>query len=398
MENNKIFIGDNLKTMNSKSFEPFLNKVKFIYIDPPYNTLNTTFAYKDKNYNWAEDIQKRLEVSYKFLTVNGVIFISIDDNELATLLQICYKVFGKENYVGLFITKQAQRSNAKHINTIHEYVLAFAKNKKMLPKFYIKRMENPSEALLIKAIINKVKRSFKISKEKASLELKKCINDYNKQTGLTWINNYSNIDEKGNIFFAKDLSTPGKPNKLVINEINLTLEPLKTRAWSSKEKILKLHKAKRLCFKDGRPYAIEYLNEATDNVNSILNFYSRQGTKSLKNMGLYGLFDTPKPVELIKFLIRSSQHEDSLILDFYAGSGTTAQAVYEINKEDKMNHKFILIQLDEPINEKSEAYNVMTTLGYEKPKVSDAMIHRIKTFLKINNLNDNFEIENKIYE
>lgn len=155
-------------------------------------------------------------------------------------MQICFKIFGKENYIGLFITKQAVRSNARHINTIHEYVLCFARYKKMLPKFYIKRLENPNEAPLIEEIIKKTKKAFAISKEEATIILKKNIKKFVNNTGATWIKNYSNIDDNGNIYFAKDLSTPGRPSSLDIDEINLHLEPLKTRGWSSKEKILEL--------------------------------------------------------------------------------------------------------------------------------------------------------------
>lgn len=396
LDKNLIYIGDNLGTMKHQSFHKFYGKINFIYIDPPYNT-GSVFSYNDDNDEWSKDIRDRVEVARQCLSEEGVIFISIDDNELSNLLYICYKTFGKENYVGLFITKQAQRSNAKHINTIHEYVVCFAKNKKKLPKFFINRLENPVESPKILTIINKIKSIHSKEPERAEKELKVLIDKYVKETGQTWIKNYSNVSEEGKIFFAKDLSTPGKPSRLDIDEINLHLEPLKTRGWSSKEKILSLYKEKRLSFKNGRPYAIEYLEEATDNVSSILDFYSRQGTNNLKKLGLDGLFDTPKPVELIKFLIRCSQHKNSIILDFYAGSGTTAQAVYELNKEDNMNHKYILVQLDELMNEKTEAYELMTKLGFKEPRVSEAMILRINTYLKQENKTFDYEIKEKIY-
>ncbi len=389
---NKIFIGDNLSIMQSDDFKEYKNAINFIYIDPPYNTANNSFAFNDKNDSWSEDIYERLSAAKELMKDDGVIFISIDDNELANLMYICYETFGKENYVGLFVTKQAQRSNAKHINTIHEYILCFAKNKKKLPKFYINRIENPLESERIKSIISKVKRAFSVSREQANKELKNQITKYVNETGDTWIKNFSNIDENGNIFFAKDLSTPGKPSPLDIEEIGLHLEPLATRGWSSKKKILELHKKNRLCYKNGRPYSIEYLNEATNNVSSVLDFYSRQGTNDLKKMGLDGLFDTPKPVELIKFLIRCSQHKDAVILDFYAGSGTTAQAVYEINQEDNMNHRYILIQLNEPINKKSDAYEFLKNKGISKPSVDKAMLLRINSYLELNNKEKDFVV------
>lgn len=395
MMKNKIFIGDNLEVMQSQDFCEYKNAIDLIYIDPPYNTENSGFAFNDKNSLWSEDILKRLNVSKELLKDDGVIFISIDDNELANLISICYGVFGKENYVGLLITRQAQRSNAKHINTVHEYILCFAKNKRKLPKFYINRMENPSEAERIKNIMLKVKKALKTSREEANKELKKQIEKYIKDTGTTWIKNYSNIDESGNIFFAKDLSTPGEPESLDIEEIGLHLKPLATRGWSSKKKILELHSKNRICYKNGRPYEIEYLHEATNNVPSVLDFYSRQGTNNLKKLGLDGLFDTPKPVELIKFLIRCSQHKNSVILDFYAGSGTTAQAVYEINQEDNKDHKYVLIQLNEPINKKNKAYKIMQEKGFAEPSVDEAMMLRLDSFLNANKIKKDYVLIEK---
>ena len=393
---NYVFIGDNLQTMEAEPFKKFYGKVNFIYIDPPYNTKNT-FSYNDNNDEWTNDIYRRLEVAKEVLSKQGVIFISIDDSELSNLLYLCYKVFGKENYVGLFITKQAVRSNAKHINTIHEYVLCFCKEKKHLPKFYINRLEDPSEKDDILSIINRVKKAKQKGADEAEKLLKKLIDDYVLKTGQTWIKNYSNVDEEGNIYFAKDLSTPGHPCSLDVDEIGLHLKPLRTRGWPKKEKVLKLHDEGRLAYKKGRPYVIEYLYEAVNNVTSILDFYSRQGTNDLKKLGLDGLFDTPKPVELIKFLIRCSQHENSIILDFYAGSGTTAQAAYEINREDNMAHNYILVQLDEKMNPSTEPYEIMTKLGYTNPKVSEAMLHRLDTYLKSVKKEKDYVVEEKIY-
>ncbi|MBR1825621.1 MAG: site-specific DNA-methyltransferase [Alphaproteobacteria bacterium] len=385
---NQVLLGDNLRVMNTLS----LNCIDFIYIDPPYNT-NNKFSYNDSNKIWADDISERIRIAKKLLKDKGVICISIDDNELVTLLNICFNIFGKENYVGIFITHQSQRSNAKYINIIHEYVVVFAKNKNLLNNFYIKRLSSPDDKEMIKSIITKVKNAFLRDRNTAQNILKNLLNQYAISRNITWIKNYTNIDEEGRIFFAKDLSTPGQPAPLSIDEINLYLPALKTRRWSTKEKFIYLYKQNRLCFKKGRPYEKQYLEEAVDNIPSILNFYSRQGTNDLKKLGLYGYFDTPKPVELIKFLIRAMMHQDATILDFYAGSGTTAQAVYEINQEDKINHRFILIQSKEPVAPTSDVYKKLTQVGYVNPSVSDILILRLHRYLKIHNLPIDFEIK-----
>lgn len=173
MDKNEIYIGDNLAIMRSAEFKKFKSLVDFIYIDPPYNTKNSTFAYSDNNSKWSLDIRLRLIEAKELLKETGVIFISIDDNEFASLVQICDEVFGKENKAGIFITKQSQRSNAKHINVVHEYVVAYAKSKTNLPRFYINRIESPLEGKKIKQIIQKVKTTYKKSSALANEILKK---------------------------------------------------------------------------------------------------------------------------------------------------------------------------------------------------------------------------------
>ena len=384
---NEIYIGDNLQIMNSKNFEKYQEKIKMIYIDPPYNTHNIK-SYNDKLDSdlWKKFMEDRLFSAKKLLKQDGSIFISIDDNEYANLKLMCDDVFGKENFVGTFITQQAQRSNAKHINIVHEYIVCYAKNKKKLNKFVVNRMEIPEE----KKMINKLNREIKKiilteGLEIANKKIKDIIKDYCYNYNISWLKNYSNVDENGDIYFSVDLSTPGKPRSVNIPEIGLKLEPLPTRGWSSDSKFIKLYNEKRLCFKDGRPYCKHYLYESEDNVPSILKFFSRQGTNDLKKLGIYNLFDTPKPVELLKFLIRISTNKNDILMDFFAGSGSFAQAVYESNKENNKNNKYILIQLSEDVNINSNAYKECKKLGI-KPNVADILKYRIDVYLKKNNM------------
>lgn len=392
---NQIFIGDNLKVFNDANFKKYIGKVKCIYIDPPYNTKSTkTYCDKLSNEKWGEEIKQRLHSASYFLDSDGCIFISIDDNEYAFLKLICDDVFGRENYVGTMITKQALRSNAKWINTVHEYVLCYAKNKKNLKPFVVKRIDIPDDKLLIDDISKRVKCVFKSDGQVAAeKELKKIIKKLvETSSSFFWIRNYSNVDEKGNIFFATDLSTPGKPRIVDIPEIGLHLEPLKTRGWSSDERFVQLHKQNRLFFKkDGRPYAIHYLSESEENAPSIINFYSRQGTEDLKKLGLQGLFDTPKPVSLLKYLIRLTNFSEGLIMDFYAGSGSTAQAVYEINKEDNKHLEYILIQRPELINKETEAYQLCEHFSI-KPTIDSVLQYRINKFLTIASQDYDYEL------
>lgn len=392
---NEIYIGDNLKVMRSSKFKKYLEKVKMIYIDPPYNTQSQK-SYNDKSSSkeWEKFMKKRLEASKNYLKPDGVIFISIDDNEYANLKVLCDKVFGKENFVGTFITQQAQRSNAKHINTVHEYIICFAKDKSKLNKFVINRLEIPEQ----KSMIDKLNREVKkiINNEGidvANKKIKNIIKDYCFNYNISWLKNYSNVDENGQIYFSVDLSTPGKPRKVDIPSIGLKLKPLPTRGWSSDKRFIELYNEGRLCFKDGRPYAKHYLYESEDNVPSILKFFSRQGTNDLKKLGIGNIFDTPKPVDMLKFLIRIATKNNDIILDFFAGSGSLAQAVYEVNEEDNKNNKYLLIQIPEEVNQKSDVYKACKEFNI-KPTVDEILKFRIDYYLKQNNKEKDYDVVN----
>ena len=162
MSKNEIYIGDNFKVMNTSNFKKYQNKIKMIYIDPPYNTKgNKSYNDKVESNDWASFMYERIKKSKEFLKDDGVIFISIDDNEYANLKILCDQIFGKDNFVGTFITNQSQRSNAKHINTVHEYILCFAKNKKKLGKFQINRMEIPEDKQMITKLYREITKIYK---------------------------------------------------------------------------------------------------------------------------------------------------------------------------------------------------------------------------------------------
>lgn len=390
---NKILIGDNYSVMNSPVMNEYVGKVRMIYIDPPYNTGNPmSYSDKNKSEDWLCELSRRISVSLKFLTDDGFIFISIDDNEYAYLKVECDKVLGKENFVGTFITNQSKRSNSKLINIVHEYVLCYAKNKKKCGTLKMKRMDIPEDAAMIQRITTAVKQDYDMfGMETAVNTLANIIRVESKNRNITWLKNYNSVDENGNVYFAMDLSTPGKPREVNIPEIHLHLEPLPSRGWSSDNKFIELHKKNLLAFKGNRPYEKHYLKEAEDNVSSILPFYSRQGKHNLIRLGLRDIFDTPKPVELIKFLIRVSGCTQDYIMDFYAGSGTTAQAVYEINKEDKKKNSYILIQRKESVKPDSPVYTACKNFGIA-PVISDILKYRIDTFLEMNQMTCDYKI------
>lgn len=376
----KVYIGDNAKVMGGDDFSQYEGKVSVIYIDPPYNT-KTKKSYNDKQAGeqWLSFMQTRLIYARQYLSEEGVIFISIDDNEYAHLKILCDKEFGEKNFLGTFITKQSQRSNSKHINTVHEYILAYAKNKKKCPEFKVKRIDTPEGKQIIDTVNGFAKDCMKDGKLGLRI-YRSLLNDYAEDNGLTWLTNYNYYDEHGHPFFATDLSTPGKPRTVDIPEIGLHLDPLPTRGWSSNAKFIELHNAGRLIFRDGRPYAIHYLSEAEDSAPSILDFYSRQGNEDMKRLGLDGIFDTPKPVNMLKYLLRITGVKEGIVMDFFAGSGSFCQATEEVNKEDKKSLQCLLIQLDENIAEGTEAYDRCKELGIEPniPAVLEVRLQKAK--------------------
>jgi adenine-specific DNA-methyltransferase len=373
---NLYIVGDaevKLKDIESSS-------IKLIYIDPPYNT-GSKFVYNDKRQaqDWIEFMKNKLIQSKRILKDEGVIFISIDDNEYANLQLLSDEIFGSSNKLGTLITRQATRSNSKHINTIHEYVLCYAKNKSMTKKFETKRVNIPIYGQTInkltRAVKSKLKTEGKVAAEK---ELKKLLAHYDHIDGYSWLKNYNLIDEKGNIYFAKDLSTPGKPKPLDIPELNINLEALKTRSWTRKERIIDLHNKGELVFKNKRPYRKSLLVESKDSLMSFLNFYSRQGVHDLDKLGLKGLFDTPKPVSMIKLFILCVCDGNDVVLDYFSGSATTGQAVWEVNDEQNYNLKFILIQQEEPLDIQSTTARILESHSYEAV-LSNAGILRLNT-------------------
>ena len=392
----KVYVDDNLAVMASPEFQKNLGKVSVIYIDPPYNT-KTKKSYNDKQKRdeWLGFMRERLLFGRQYLNESGVMFISIDDNEYAYLKVLCDEVFGEQNCLGTFITKQSQRSNAKHINTVHEYILAYAKDKKKTPEFKVKRIDTPEGKQIFNdvcAMARKALANTRVEKDdeywyfhspnvtEAQKAFRKSLAEYiSKNDGLSWLRNYNCINENGIVYFATDLSTPGKPRTVDIPEIGLHLDPLPTRGWSSDAKFIELHKADRLNFRDGRPYAIHYLDEAEDSAPSILDFYSRQGNEDMKRLGLDGIFDTPKPIEMLKYLLRITGIKEGVVMDFFAGSGSFCQAVEEVNNDDRKNIQCLLIQLDEKIAEGTEAFERCQELGIEPtiPAVLEARLKKV---------------------
>lgn len=377
---NRIFIDDCHHWLTETDY-PVDGGYDLVYIDPPYDT-GSKFSYLDRRDDWVEWMTDLIRATRDCMRDDGVLFVSIDDNRLIELCTLCDGTFGKGNRFAIMVTHQSQRSNAKHINVVHEYVVAYARDRKHLPALCVPRIHT-QDAGIIRDLKQLVSRELKAhGKDMVQRALRQRIAQY-KRDGIPWLANYRCIDGNGRIFYPQDLSVPGIPKAVDVPEIGLHLDPLPTRGWSSPEKLRRLHDEGRLEFLDGRPYEKHYLDDATDSLCSILPFYSRQGTEELKRLGCDGLFDTPKPPAMIEhFVLAVASSRDRVrVLDYFGGSGTTAQACWQASDKlgDGCEISFDLVQIDEEMREGTRPYRTAIGLGLE-PRIPSALLHRIEAY------------------
>lgn len=380
---NTLIKGDNLKALHYLQRE-YSCRIKTIYIDPPYNT-GKDFIYKDKfkkngdkekHSAWLTFMYPRLSLARNLLRDDGVIFISIDDHEQAQLKILCDEIFGEENFVACMprITKKAGKSTDKVANN-HDYVLCYSKG-----NITFKQIEVNEEDYRGKDKYFAERGGYKLNQtlDYDSLQYSEKMDFEVEIGGIKYYpGGYEKFLErkKGN-FGRIDWVWRWSEDKVKFGLENGFIEIRNNRIYTKT-----YFKA---TISNKKPYSIEYIDR-TKKVSSIQlleNKYSNDNAnKNLQEiLGQKNIFDYSKSVELIKFLISQiSILESDIILDFFAGSGTTAQAVMELNAEDNGNRKFILVQLPEPISEKSKsAYDfVKNTLGKEEPKISDITQERI---------------------
>ena len=361
-ENTKnVYIeGDNLDTLKILP-ESYLKKIKCIYIDPPYNTGND-FIYND-NYDkssaeelldsgqtdeqgnrlisnsnsngrfhsdWLSMMYSRLKLARNLLTDDGVIFISIDDNEQDNLKKICSEIFGEYNFIIQYVWEKhkAPKNDNKYVTINHEYILVYAKNKE---KFIIKKDPRSEDNL----------SGFK--------------NEDNDPRGK-WIS--------GPLLAPTFSSTTVFPIK---SPNGREIYPPAGKCWSyNQQGINKLLADNRIWFgSNGNnvPRIKRFLSELPDGIvpRSLLFHDVYGGNQKAANelKKLFDdkkIFDYSKPVDLIKYFIDKSNDKEMIVLDFFSGSATTAHAVMKLNSEDKGNRKYIMVQIPEKCELTSEAY------------------------------------------
>ena len=386
-----LFIeGDNLAALKLLQ-ETYLNKVKMIYIDPPYNT-GKDFIFKDDysedlatylersnqvddegnrlvantetngrfHSDWLSMMYPRLKLARNLLRDDGVIFISIDDNEQANLKRLCDEVFGEKNFLGVILwKKKSNGNNVGSIPPVHDYIIAFTRS-------------------------DKDKSIFGFPLDKSFIE-----------------KNYSNSDNdpKG-AWTTSDLSANHKgPYFAITNPLtNEVFLPPKGRYWVFNESEVKKRIADgRIIFgRNGKsaPVQKNYLLDRTSMRVKADSWWDDKGqnsdaTQEISTLFSPKFFDHPKPVNLIKNLLNISTTNEDIVLDFFAGSGTTAHAVMQLNAEDGGKRQCISVQLPELTREDTDVYKA----GYKNiAELSKERIRRAGKKIKEKKPNSNLDI------
>ena len=397
---NMYIEGDNLEVLKLLQAS-YYRKVKMIYIDPPYNTGND-FVYEDDfadpmakykevtgqttksnpetmgryHTNWLNMMYPRLRLASNLLRDDGVIFISIDDNEVINLRKLCDEVFGEENFVGQIIWQTATDNNPSQIALEHEYIICYVKNKADQPKWLVKS----TKAQKIITQYNKLKIKFDII-EDIQKELKKWIKDNEKD--LQGVAHYSYIDEKGVYYPGNSSNTkPGGYTFDIIHPITgkVCNKPDYGYRWTEQTFWNAANNGDVEWGKDENtiPKIKKRIETATEMLKSYYYEDNRYWTKYLNNMFGKRVFENPKSVNLLLKLSRFVTNNNDIILDFFSGSATTAHAVMQLNAEDGGNRQFIMVQLPELCDEKSEAfkagYNNICEIGKERIRRAGAKI------------------------
>lgn len=357
---------DNLKFLNdSLSNDKFelLGNVDTIYIDPPYNTGNheaTGFTYNDtfggktspdRHAIWLEFMKERLEPAKDLLKPSGVIVVSIDDSEVHRLRVMMDEVFGEQNFIAQIVVDGGNpKNNARFLSVTHEYMLVYAKSSSALYKTGIKWRKRRDGLDKLMREYNRSTKRFKEDYVQVTAHLKEWVKG---QKLTKRLKVFYNADERG-LYTYSDLSAPGAGLRYEVLH-PVTGKPCKvpSRGWGLSEvKFKALHDAGLVLYgKDEtfQPLKKLYLNDKKDQVQkAILEYPSRSSTHLLaKLLGKKGAFNNPKNLQMMIDLIDLITPEDGVVLDYFAGSGTTGHAVLHLNKKTGSTRKFVLVTNNE---------------------------------------------------
>lgn len=343
---NFLLEGDNLHSLKLLE-KTHKGKIDVIYIDPPYNTGNKDFIYNDSfvdktdgysHSKWLSFMSERLEIARELLSDEGVIFISIDDNEQAQLKLLCNEVFGENNFIGEYIkqSKVGGGNDSKFIVKEHEYCKCYAKNISYTKSMYINHSEE-------------------------------------------YLKRYKEEDEYGR-FFWDTFARPGLKNPIIYDIVAPDGSIINNGWIRSKERFEKEYEEGkiRVIKKKNGEWSVQfkqYLNLQGKTPRSMTMDFggTTEGDSELKQIFGKKVFNYPKSIKYLETLLSTIDNKNATILDFFAGSGTTGHAVMQLNKEDGGNRKYILCTNNEN--------NICEEVTYQRLKnIQDELPHNLKYF------------------
>lgn len=375
---NFLLEGDNLHSLYLLE-KTHKGKIDVIYIDPPYNTNNKDFVYNDemigaedgyRHSKWLSFMEKRISIANNLLSNKGIIFVSIDDNEYSQLKLLCDTIFGEENYVSTLHWKKKKQPSYLHgqVAGVMEYILIYSKNRNNLDKLSLStptdsntRVDNATNQISQRTI----KKGIKVKLPKNITIIKAGV--YKNKTMET---------EYLNDVYIKDGKTQ--------NDFEA-----RARFRDSQERIDKFCEAGVLFITKNYGFRRDKLQEELLKKKAITDLLLDWGDNQDSDLELKDIFNNkifsyPKPKNLIKNIIKSTGYENCTVLDFFAGSGTTGQAVLELNQEDNGNRKFILCTNNENDICEDITYQRLKTVisGFRKDnsKYSDGILSNLKYY------------------
>lgn len=396
---NIIIEGENLEALKLLS-DSYREQVKCIYIDPPYNT-GKDFVYSD-NYteekkpyweqtgvtenglkidtntdtegrfhsNWLNMMYSRLLIARQLLREDGVIFISIDDNEVHHLRKLCDEVFGADNFAGVFVVKSTPNArNYGNIAKMHEYCFMYCKNIEEVVTYEVEEED----------------KEFKYKDEKGEFNIHPLYNSdesfHSENRPNLFYPFYLDLNSKDENGFYKISTEKSKEfTEKVCPPLSSKNQIQFVWRWSKEKAKINLNiEIVGHIVESGELRISRKMRHKSKIIRSMLlekEYSGRRGTAEVEELFQKKVFSFPKPVTLLKDLFNVAIEKNDLVLDFYAGSGTTGHAITELNNEDNGNRKFILIQIPEATDEKKEAYKA----GYKK--ISDITIERNKRIIE----------------
>ncbi|GHZ89283.1 type III restriction endonuclease subunit M [Vibrio cholerae] len=394
-----LFIeGDNLEVLKLLQ-KSYYGKVKMIYIDPPYNTgnefiypdnyqetLDTYLAYagllddEGKKFTtntssegrfhskWLNMIYPRIFLARNLLTEDGLIMVSIDDNEYIHLREVMDSIFGEENFAGTMIWQGGRKNDSKRLSVVHDYVVVYVKNESLLQEMDLRWREKKNGLDEVYAKAAELRELHSEDFEAGSKELREWFKGLPDGSPAKEHSHYKFLDGEG-VYYGDNISSPNYRENLIFEWKGYA--PPKNGWRYNREAMSRLHDQGLLIYPEDKSKRIQYKRylHHTEDWAPSTHFYKdrRAASKSLTQLMNGNVFDFPKDTDVIARFITTFTSDSDIVLDFFAGSGSTGEALLKANSKEMSSRKFILVQLpeklDATVKKQEEAFKLCTEIG-----------------------------------